>query len=170
MLQLPPDSHSATPDQSCVGAAEAGAARTPMPTAAAPRVTAPPRSRVRARVIELCSDMRDPPITACEVSCRVRANRCPACRVMAHTAWLHPETRGCASKVGPHPPSWSARIQVTGGRGSAVRCLVPAEGAMAPGEPKRDLRVSLPEDKDFVHPRRTPRDRPGRERHSVPGP
>src|SRR5215218_9988446 len=104
MLQLPPDSHSATPDQSCDGAAEAGAARTPMPTAAAPRVTAPPRNRLRARVIEMCSDMRDPPITAGEVSCRVRANRCPAGRVVARTAWLHPETRRGASKVVPPPP------------------------------------------------------------------
>src|SRR3954465_8716779 len=87
MLQLPPDSHFATPDQSCDGAAEAGAARTPMPTAAAPRVTAPPRSseRVRARVIEMSWDMRDPPITAGEVSCRVRANRCPAGRVVERT-------------------------------------------------------------------------------------
>src|SRR5688500_16420126 len=107
MLQLPPDSHWATPVQSW-SAADAGVASTPMPMAAAPRTTAPlRRERLRARVIEVCMDMGDPPITACEVSCRVRANRCPAVGAVDDVVRLHPETRMRVGKWVLRPrPGW----------------------------------------------------------------
>src|SRR5688500_1962860 len=52
MAQLPPDSHCATASQSFGAAAEAGAARTPRETAAAPPSTTAPRRRARAGVRE----------------------------------------------------------------------------------------------------------------------
>src|SRR3712207_2411902 len=131
MLQLPPDSHWATPDQSC-GAADAGAASTPMPIAAAPARTVPPRrTRLRAGVVERCLDMGDPPITACEVSCRVRANRCPAACPWAGR--LHPEARVRAGDGSPAPVlGWlDVRLRRTGFGGPVPRAR--------PGRPGRPI-------------------------------
>src|SRR3954466_11746707 len=147
MLQLPPDSHWATPLQSCVAAAEAGAASTPIPTAAAPTATAPPRRGRRTRACcRYFSNMGDPPITACGVSCRVRANRCPAGRVVERTVRLHPKTRAyaLASEVGPPPPSRSARL--SGCRRTGLGGPAPRAHPVWPGhadDRKRDPRVSL---------------------------
>src|SRR3712207_7258672 len=73
MAQLPLDSHWATASQSFGAAAEAGAARTPRETAAAPPSTTAPRRSARAGMrAEEDERMGDSRSAACEVSCRVR--------------------------------------------------------------------------------------------------
>ena len=83
-----------------------------------------------ARVIERCFDMGDPPITACEASCRVRADRRPAACVVDDAGRLHPETHMRAPEKWVLRPVWVGRCRASGGRGSAVRRL--ASGQASP--------------------------------------
>ena len=117
-----------------VAAVDAGAAeQRRSPTAAARqwrRAAAPRRTVRRARDDRRCSDMGDPPISACEVSCRVRANRCPAARRLAGHGFT-PRRAAARRKWVPPPPSWVGSESGAGGRGSAVRRLVPGRAARA---------------------------------------
>src|ERR671917_274107 len=107
MAQLPLDSHWATASQLLGAAAEAGAARTPRETAAAPPSTTAPRRRARAGMREDEDErMGDSRSAACEVSCRVRSDRCP--------------------EMGPPPPSWLCRRY--GGRRTGFGGSAPAPG------------------------------------------
>src|SRR3712207_493977 len=125
MAQLPPDSHWATAPQLFGDAAEAGAARTPREAAAAPPSTTAPRRRacagMRADEIVRLGDSRS---AACEVSCRVRSDRCPG---RAHTAsprGVRPERPD--TEMGPPPPSWLCRRY--GGRRTGFGGSAPAPG------------------------------------------
>ena len=55
--------------------------------------------------------MGDPPITACEVSCRVRAIGCPAARARRRGAASPRDARCASGTSGPPPPSWMGRSQ-----------------------------------------------------------
>ncbi len=93
--------------------------------------------------------MGDPPITACEVSCRVRANRCPAAVRGSARRGFTPR-RACASGSGSSAP-------VLGGSESGARRtgLGGPEPRARPGRPERAdharcrLRTRPAERKDF---------------------
>src|SRR3954452_617053 len=125
MAQLPPDSHWATTSQLLEPAAEAGPARTPTETAAAPPSTTAPRRRARADVREEEDErMGNSRSAACEVSCRVRSDRCPGRARTASPRDARPDRPG--TEMGPPPPSWLCRRY--GGRRTGFGVSAPAPG------------------------------------------
>src|ERR671917_876565 len=109
MAQLPLDSHWATASQLLGAAAEAGAARTPRETAAAPPSTTAPRHRVRAGVRE-DEDERMEGLPIRRLRGELSGSERSVPRPCAH-GFTPRRPAGPARRrdMGPPPPSWLSR-------------------------------------------------------------